>query len=227
MIMSLFVVLALSLVTPLGLAGPAAAQIILDDLPSDDGPGGGGGADFPGCSACCAQNPDWFCKGEFGCDCGPGPGFCPAAAALSVAKVAPDERTAISNSMTAAARRLFGSGQGRRLAWTLASQNRRLEQIYAADPALRARIGQALADSWPARLNVANAASVAADKSSMSPEALAEARAILADAAAADEAMGTSGLAAAIRDEVLPRLGDHLVGKSYSDAFACFVEGAC
>lgn len=205
-------------------ATPAAAQIILDDETTGGGQdGGGGGVEFPGCDACCATNPAWYCEGEYGCHCDDF-GFCGAAAAMRSAGVAPEEIGALQKSLATLGARLLLSRSGRQTARLWLTYDDRVYQILRDDPALGTRVGKAIVTHWPAGADFTGSGGPA-DTARVSRAALSELRGLLTEIAKADAGPGTTGLAHVITAEVMPRLREGLAGRSPAEALACYLDG--
>lgn len=212
-----FLALALTIATP------AAAQIILDDETSEGGNDDGGAGEFPGCSACCATNPAWYCEGQYGCQCGDF-GFCGAAASMQAAGMSAADIRATQRSFATLGAALLTSRSGRQTARLWLTHDDRVHQILKADPALGQRVGRAISTFWPRDADfTATGGAASADR--LPREALVELRGILQAVAKADAGPGTTGLAHVIEDTVLPRLRDGLAGRPYREALGCFLDG--
>lgn len=212
-----------TIITILALAAatPAAAQIIIEDEPIDGDGGGAGGIIFP-CEDCCRLNPAWYCEGEYGCDCGDF-GFCGAGGAMRASGMSASAQSALHTSMATAGTQLLGPRGGRQVIRLWIKYDETVSTVLRANPALQQRVGKALAAYWPSEVDF-TAPAPATGTPRVSKEGLAEVRAILGAVATAAEGED-DGLPRLIRTQVLPRLGDGLIGRPYPEALGCFADG--
>ncbi len=140
---------------------------------------------------------------------------------MSAAKVSDAVSAYVLNSFAKTGDNLISTKRGKALYSVLQRGGVRVTEIFKKHPKLSARTGAALAKYWPHDMWT----NTGAKAHKVTPEALQELRKILTQIAKADKAMGASKVSQAITKEVLPHLGEDLIGRPYHKAFGCFVSG--